>query len=140
MKSELIIWLTWKLIGKTEPRRFRCTDSQPEVKDDSEKEKPSEKAKKRKESQEARDDEPAQNTERGSLKENDFRLQERESLRENEPKLSRCKRLLTVDEKPPSASSPERVGLGAIGGIFGKPRSWIRGGQVVGEIGNKGSL
>ena len=111
MKSELIIWLTWKLIGKTEPRRFRCTDSQAEVKDDSEKEKPSETAKKRKESQEARDDEPAQNTERGSLKENDFRLQERESLRKNEPKLSRCKRLLTVDEKPPSASSPDRKGL-----------------------------
>ena len=74
----LIVWLTWKLIGKKEPKRFRCTDLQPEAKEDSEKEKQSEKAKDQKESQEAREDEPALNTEQGSLKENELRLQERE--------------------------------------------------------------
>ena len=141
----MIVWLTWKLLGKKEPKRFRCTDLRPgctdlrpEAKEDSEKGKQSEKAKEQKKSQEAREDEPALNTEQGSLKENELRLQERESLRENEPKLSKCRRLMTVKEIPPSESSPEKVGLGAINGHFGKPQGWIRGRKAVGEIVNKG--
>ena len=45
---------------------------------------------------------------------------------------------MTVKEIPPSESSPEKVGLGAIDGHFVKPQSWIRGRKVVGEIVNKG--